>query len=339
MKTMAKLLFYLVPITVIVFLSLMMADMYFRRPFYIWYLLISVVVMLGLWVASMLVLKVTYAHPLPKGFYLRLVAAWTATAVLGWAINHLVLAGFLASAGQSPSWSVFTLVFVWAAGLVLILAWQVSLSLLQRIFLSEQLRVLRTISLVIFGIVVVGVVAVLIVNAVIKSRYSPLITTLEDAPEAETAIVFGAGVYHNPERPSAVLRERLDTAADLLAAGKVQQILLSGDGSVGSIEVDVMSDYSVGLGISEDNLIADREGFRTLETCQRAAEDFGVQDALLVTQAFHLPRALYLCDSLGLEVHGVQADRRAYSPLSLITWTVRESVATAYAWFEVTTGL
>jgi SanA protein len=108
---------------------------------------------------------------------------------------------------------------------------------------------------------------------------------------------------------------------------------------VGSIEVDVMSDYSVELGISEDNLIADREGFRTLETCQRAVEDFGVQDALLVTQAFHLPRALYLCDSLGLEVHGVQADRRAYSPLSLITWTVRESVATAYAWFEVTTGL
>jgi vancomycin permeability regulator SanA len=316
-----------------------MAEMYFRWPFYYHYLLISALVMLGLWAISMVLFKVTYAYPTPKGFYLRLIVAWTATTGLAWFINHFVLVRFMVNQGERPDWSIFALVFTWIVGLVLILISQAGLALLQRIFLSGQLKFLRKLTLGLLGLSAVGLVAVLLINMVIKSRYDPAIYSLDNAPEAATAIVFGAGVYPNSGRPSAVLRERLDVGADLLEAGKVQQVLLSGAGSGERNEVNVMVDYMAELGISEASLLEDQQGVRTLATCQRAAEDFGVEEALLVSQGFHLPRALFLCESFGIEAQGVQADQHDYSPLNLIIWNVRESIATTYAWFEVKLGL
>lgn len=339
MKMLAKILFYILPAIVIIFLSLMMAEMYFRWPFYYSYLIISTLVMLVLWMILIVIFKVTYAYPTPKGFYLRLITAWTATAGLAWIINYFVLAHLMSNQGERLNLSIFTLAFTWIAGLVLILISQAGLALLQRIFFSDQLLFLRKFIQVVLGAGAVGLVGLLLINIFINSRYSSQIYTLDGAPEAGTAIVFGAGVYPNSGRPSAVLRERLDVGAELLETGKVQQVLLSGAGSGERNEVNVMAEYMAELSISEASLLEDQQGVRTLATCQRAAEDFGVEEALLVSQAFHLPRALFLCEAFGIEAQGVQADQHDYSPLNLIIWNVRESIATAYAWFEVKLGI
>ncbi len=337
-KFMAKILFYLVPILIIALLALIMADPYYRQPFFIWYFLISMAVMVVLWITSSLILKLSYAYPLPKGFFWRTIAAWTITSVLAWAINHLVLSGFFITQDSKPGWSVFLFLFAWLTGITSIMVWHFTLSILQRIFLVQQLAFLRIIFLVLFGMAIAVIAAIVIINTAIQHKFSPMIYTYEDIPEGGTAVVFGAGVFEELGKPSLVLRERLETAAKLVEEGKVGQVLLSGDGSVESIEVDVMARYSVELGIPEEILMLDRQGFRTLETCKRAYEDFGLRNAVLVTQKFHLPRALFLCNSIGLEARGVQADQRVYSPFSRFTWAMRESVATAYAWLEVVSG-
>jgi SanA protein len=337
-RTMAKILFTLVPIFVIALLAVIMADPYYQQPFYTWYFLISVTVILILWIATSLILKVAYTYPLPKGIYFRMTAAWTVTAFLAWVINHLVLSSFLISQGAKPGWSIFGLMFMWIVGLLAILVEQFGLSLLQRIFLTDQSRALRIMILVLFGMIVAMIAAIMVINTAIRHKFRSMIYTYQDVPAGGIAIVFGAGVYSETERPSLVLRERLETTAMLVKEGKVDQVLLSGDGSPESIEVDVMARYSFKLGIPDEMLMLDREGFRTLDTCKRAYEEFGVRDAVLVTQNFHLPRALFLCESMDLEARGVQADQRIYSPFSRLTWTMRESVATANAWLEVITG-
>ena len=163
-KIMTKILFYLVPVIIIGLLALIMADAYYRQPFYTGYFLISLGVMLFLWIALSLIFHATYAYPSLKGIYWRAAVAWTTTAVLGWAINHLVLSGFFASQGAKPGWSVFGLMFVWIVGLLSILIWYFGLSLLQRIFLMDQLRVLKIIIVVLFGILVVVIAAILVIN-------------------------------------------------------------------------------------------------------------------------------------------------------------------------------
>lgn len=334
-KTMAKILFHLGPILSIAVVVMILADRYYRQPFFNAYLAAHFLILLALWIAMLWIFRLFFAFPLPRGFYLRTAAAWTITAVLGWLLSHLALSAFLAGQGGRTRLYVFGLLITWLMGLAMIFIWQAGLSLAQRIFVLNQFPLVRTILLVCFGLGAMILVVVLGVNGAIRRRYQPLIYSIDDAPAAPVAIVFGAGVYEESERPSLVLRHRLETAAHLVAEGKAAQVLLSGDGSPDSVEVDVMARYAISVGIPEDALILDREGFRTRATCERAYEAFGFRQAVLVTQVFHLPRALFLCDEVGLEAVGVAADRERYSPFSRISWTVRESAATAVAWLEM----
>lgn len=132
--------------------------------------------------------------------------------------------------------------------------------------------------------------------------------SVSDAPSAPVVIVFGAELAPGGQRPKPFLAGRLDVAAELVAAGKARAVLVSGDaGGRSGDEVAVMTRYLVDRGVPERRIATDPHGLDTYDTCARAAEVYGVRTALLVSQAFHLPRAVTLCRRLGVEADGVHA--------------------------------
>lgn len=164
-----------------------------------------------------------------------------------------------------------------------------------------------------------------------KSR----ITSLADAPEMPVAIVFGAGLSRDGT-PSPVLKDRVETAAALYFQGKVKKLLMSGDNRfVDYNEPGAMRQYALDLGVPAEDIVLDYAGRRTYDTCYRARAIFGVTEAILVTQPFHLPRALYLCNQLGVKAWGVPADNRYYLKRSQLIWNIRETMATVVALWEV----
>lgn len=168
------------------------------------------------------------------------------------------------------------------------------------------------------------------------ARYTPHIYDPVDAPAGSAGIVFGAGLTRSG-RVSAVLYDRVATAADLYHAGKVTTLLLSGTTTVERYsEPEAMRQALLELGVPDSALVLDGAGLSTYDTCHRARTVFGLEQATLVTQDFHLPRALYLCDALGVEAVGVSADRRPYRERTLAFWNLREFFATAAAWWDVT---
>lgn len=169
--------------------------------------------------------------------------------------------------------------------------------------------------------------------AQISSRVK--IHSVENAPTAQAAIVFGAGLTRDG-RPTPVLRDRVATAVDLYFAGKVEKLLMSGDNrQITYNEPAAMREYAISLGVPKEDIVLDYAGQRTYDTCYRARAIFGLDEALLVTQAYHLPRALLTCNGLGLQAEGVNADRRAYRNRSLNFWRLREVGATLVAVVDV----
>jgi SanA protein len=163
----------------------------------------------------------------------------------------------------------------------------------------------------------------------------PQTFSVKDAPPQRVAVVFGAGLQYDGS-PSPVLRDRVETAAELYFAGKVEKVLMSGDNRfLNYNEPGSMADYAVSLGVPVDAIVLDYAGRRTYDTCYRAKEIFGVTSVLLVTQNFHLPRSLFTCQQLGLQAYGVSADRRQYSNSSLLVWNMRELAATLTAMWDV----
>nr|WP_245997689.1 ElyC/SanA/YdcF family protein [Streptomyces armeniacus] len=125
-----------------------------------------------------------------------------------------------------------------------------------------------------------------------------------DAPSAPVAVVFGAGLWDG--EPSPYLAHRLDTAAELYARGKVRAVLVTGDNSTRAYdEPGAMRRYLAERGIPRQRIVADYAGFDTWDSCARAARIFGVRHALLVSQDFHVRRALALCQAAGIEAYGV----------------------------------
>ena len=158
---------------------------------------------------------------------------------------------------------------------------------------------------------------------------------VEQAPSAPVAIVFGAGLTRDGQ-PSPVLRDRVATAVQLYFDGKVQKILMSGDNRfVDYNEPGAMKRYALSLGVPEADIVLDYAGRRTYDTCYRARHIFGVREAILVTQRFHLPRAIFTCNGLGVDSVGVIADQRTYSQYAHRFWRIREIPATAMSFVDV----
>lgn len=127
------------------------------------------------------------------------------------------------------------------------------------------------------------------------------------APPRYTAIVLGCRV--NGDDPSLCLEERLATALDLYRSGKVQRLLLSGDhGTKDYDEVNAMRAWLMERGVPLAHIFLDHAGFDTYDTMMRARHVFQVEGAIVVSQAFHLPRAVYLARAVGLDAFGVSAD-------------------------------
>jgi vancomycin permeability regulator SanA len=156
------------------------------------------------------------------------------------------------------------------------------------------------------------------------------------APARHTAIVLGASV-HRKGKPSDMLRDRLDTALELYRAGKVRKLLLTGDhGRRGYDEVTVMRKHVLQRGARPEDVFTDHAGFTTYESMARARALFGVESAIVVTQAFHLPRAVYLARGLGLPAVGVEADRHRYR--TGVQQGVREAFARVKAFADLQLG-
>lgn len=152
-----------------------------------------------------------------------------------------------------------------------------------------------------------------------------------EAPSAPVAIVFGAGLNQDGT-PTRLLKDRVEAAVELYQAGKVKKLLMSGDNRfIYYDEPTSMADYAESLGVPSEDIVLDFAGRRTYDTCYRAKYIFQLSEVLLVTQRFHLGRALFECNAIGLKSTGVNADQRKY----FLYNTIRETFATLVAFWEV----
>lgn len=168
----------------------------------------------------------------------------------------------------------------------------------------------------------------------VTSIANPLLVAADSVEPAPVGIVFGAYVYENGS-PCGVLEDRLLTALELYQNGKFEKFILSGDhGQHNYDEVNTMKDYLVNKGVPEEILFLDHAGFDTYDTLYRARDIFGVKKAILVTQDFHLKRALYIASSLGIDAQGVRADRRRIPEIR--RYQKRELAANVKAFLDLT---
>lgn len=158
---------------------------------------------------------------------------------------------------------------------------------------------------------------------------------VQSAPSKPAAIVFGAGLRRDGT-PTSVLRDRVLTAIELYRAGKISKILMSGDNRFEYYnEPGAMKEFALNLGLPEEAIVLDYAGRRTYDTCYRAREIFGLKEVILVTQKFHLPRAIFTCNSLGVSAVGVHTDENFYRRRSQVFWNLREIPATMAAFWHI----
>ena len=149
------------------------------------------------------------------------------------------------------------------------------------------------------------------VNAAVIGTTSGNIREFSAEEGYETAVVFGAKV-HEGGTLSAMLEDRMKEAIALYHAGKVKKILVSGDGRGEWSETKHMKAFALSHGVAEEDILEDGEGYSTLETVTRAKELFGIEKCVLVTQKYHLYRAMYSAKSIGMDVIGANSDPRPY---------------------------
>jgi SanA protein len=196
-------------------------------------------------------------------------------------------------------------------------------------------RILKIFSRLLITLLSLGALLLFVPRLVTALHAITRLYTIQEVPARRAAVVFGAGLWRDGS-PTPVLRDRVTTAAQLYFEGKVEKILMSGDNRfVDYNEPGAMQAYALQLGVPHEAIVLDYAGRRTYDTCYRAKAIFGLQEAILVTQSFHLPRALYTCSRLGLDTVGVPADLRTYPRRSLAFWNLRELIATLTALWEV----
>ena len=164
---------------------------------------------------------------------------------------------------------------------------------------------------------VLAAVAVLVINLRVKSYVKDRIVTVEDLPDKkfDCILVLGAGLT-NKTTPSPMLEDRILKGIELYKNGASPRLLMSGDhGRNNHDEVGVMRDYAIGKGVSGGDIFMDHAGFSTYESIYRAEYIFDVKTVVIVTQAFHLERAVYIAKQLGLDAYGVSADLRDYGSI------------------------
>jgi vancomycin permeability regulator SanA len=179
---------------------------------------------------------------------------------------------------------------------------------------STLLVILRRAMLVIVLAAVAGVLAMVTYKLAVDIQTQDQIYAPDDPniPENHVALVLGAGL-NRQGRPSAMLYDRIAAAVDLYKSGKVDKLLMSGDnGDLDYNEVEPMRRTAIDLGVDPQDIVLDYAGFNTWDSCYRARDIFSLAQVTIVTQRFHLPRAIHTCSRLGVEAIGVVADRQPY---------------------------
>lgn len=167
--------------------------------------------------------------------------------------------------------------------------------------------------LILLCLAVIGGCTALGLNAYVKHAAKGHILQAADVPgDADCIIVLGCWVQDNGV-PSEMLRDRIDTGISLYHDGAAPKLLMSGDhGRVQYNEVAAMKRRAIDAGVPSEDVFMDHAGFSTYETMYRARDVFGAKKVVIVTQEYHLYRAIYIAEKLGLEAYGVPADLHTY---------------------------
>lgn len=156
--------------------------------------------------------------------------------------------------------------------------------------------------------------AVLVPNFIVVNKTKSNIVTLEEAAklsDIDCAVILGAGVRDG--KPTPMLKDRLLTGIELYKSGAAKKLIMSGDhGSKDYDEVNIMKSFAVENGVPDSDIFMDHAGFSTYETVYRAKEIFEADNIIIVSQEYHLYRALYIAEKLDVKAAGVSADLRAY---------------------------
>jgi vancomycin permeability regulator SanA len=177
---------------------------------------------------------------------------------------------------------------------------------------------------------------------IISTGYINLVTIgdryIESAqiPHEDVAIVFGAGLSADGT-PSPMLADRVKSAVELYQSDRIHKLLMTGDNSTISYnEVMAMKQYAHNLGVPTQHITLDYAGFSTYESCYRAHQVFEVHRAVVITQNYHLPRAVYTCRQLGVKVVGLGTpDREVYGLRGMISYLLREMLANVKALSDI----
>lgn len=158
------------------------------------------------------------------------------------------------------------------------------------------------------------ITVVFVINHFVKSSTKKQILTQKEASklkDIDCILVLGAGIWGN--RPSHMLEDRLLQAISLYENNVSAKIIMSGDhGREEYDEVNIMKDFAIEKGVPSENIFMDHAGFSSYESIYRAKEIFEAKKIVIVTQEYHLYRALYIANQLGIEAYGVGADPRQY---------------------------
>ena len=175
-----------------------------------------------------------------------------------------------------------------------------------------------------------------VINIIVLLSAQSRIVDIEGAKalgSVDCILVLGAGVWRN-NRPSHVLEDRLKIGIEAYCAGVSDKLLMSGDhGRNNYDEVNVMKSFAMDCGIPSENIFMDHAGFSTYESMYRARDVFSAHRVLIVTQKFHMYRALYIANALGLEAYGLTSDLREYANATYSQ--LRESLARVKDFFMV----
>lgn len=184
-------------------------------------------------------------------------------------------------------------------------------------------RILGLVS--IFSVIICGT-SIYSISVINKNSMGKIVNDKNLPKNADAIIVLGAGVDENGSA-SDILVDRLETALEVYKSNVSSKFLLSGDhGKIGYNEVGAMKDYIMDHeNIKEENIFLDHAGFSTYESIYRAKEIFKIKKAIIVTNEYHLPRALYIADKMGIEAYGVNADKRNY--IYIDNYKKRETLA------------
>jgi len=186
------------------------------------------------------------------------------------------------------------------------------------------------------GMVFAALVAICSVIGYVQWIPTGALIEPEKGMRSDMTMVLGASVKEDGS-PSDALRDRLQVAVNLYAQGSTKKIFLSGDdGAYRSDEIDAMKQFVLKQNVPPEDVLFDGKGYRTYESCKHfahAAQQEHASSLIVVTQRFHIARAIYLCDNLGAWTFGVASDLESYKSINYF-WA-RDLLASAKAWWDI----